>query len=519
MRNLITHRATTAINRGNDDRFYRVFHPVSGLPNVPRFAPYRLRIAGPARHKGRRSSNLQLVFDREDLKVRHFLAFVALNCLIVTAQVHAQSGPPFPRLSGYLIGGAHNYQDRTYQAQIARLNWAVIEAWPGWTGYPPSGSSLQQAVQQIKALNPGIRIFNYDRIESLGLAEGAQTYPTLLAQVNAMNWWVYVTGTSGARVSSAYSGGGGPFYEANITNFAPPDSNGDLYTDVYAKWAVATYVVPNPALDGLYTDNVGWVPWTTSDGDWNRAGPTDSTQTAAGAAQVSLWLGQGYQRFFGDLRNLKPGITLVGNIGTWGRSTSPVLTAPWNELLQGGVIEGIVGQSWSPENWAGWAATLAWYRKAMAATAAPQLVEFHQLDVAGNYQGMRYGLATCLMDNGYYEFSTDYHTINWFDEYNTSLGQATSAPPTAAWQKGVWRRDFQNGIALVNPKGNGPQTVTLETAYKKINGTQVPSINNGQTVTTVTLLDRDGLILLRLNPPASSTPAVPMAPTGVTATH
>jgi hypothetical protein len=146
-------------------------------------------------------------------------------------------------------------------------------------------------------------------------------------------------------------------------------------------------------------------------------------------------------------------------------------------------------------------------------------VEFHQLDVPGNYQGMRYGLATCLMDNGYYEYSTDYHTINWFDEYNTSLGQAISAPPTAAWQKGVWRRDFQNGIALVNPKGNGPQTVTLETSYKKINGTQVPSINNGQTVTTVTLLDRDGLILLRLNPAASSTPAVPMAPTGVTATH
>jgi hypothetical protein len=74
------------------------------------------------------------------------------------------------------------------------------------------------------------------------------------------------------------------------------------------------------------------------------------------------------------------------------------------------------------------------------------------------------------------------------------------AKPTAAWQKGVWRRDFDNGIALVNPKGNGAQTVTLEAPYIKIKGAQDPVTNNGQTVTTVTLKDRDGIILLRQNP-------------------
>jgi len=324
-------------------------------------------------------------------------------------------------------------------------------------------------------------------------------------KVNAMNWWLYQNGTTGTVVTN------NGYPQVNITNFVPPDSTGELYTDWHATWSVANLVTPWPALDGLFTDNVYWMP--PESGDWNRDGVTDSPSNPS----VQQWYRQGFQRFFNDLAAQLPGKLLLGNMATWGRSNS-VLTE-YNQLLQGGVIEGIVGQPWSPENWAGWTAALAWYRKTMAATAAPQLVLFHQYDVAGNYQGMRYGLATCLMDNGYYEFSTNYHTIWWFDEYNTSLGQATSAPPTAAWQKGVWRRDFQNGIALVNPKGNGPQTVTLETSYKKINGTQVPSINNGQTVTTVTLLDRDGLILLRLNPPASSTPAVPMAPTGVTATH
>ena len=53
---------------------------------------------------------------------------------------------------------------------------------------------------------------------------------------------------------------------------------------------------------------------------------------------------------------------------------------------------------------------------------------------------------------------------------------------------------------LVNPKGNGQQTVTLETAYIKIKGNQDPVTNNGQTVTTVTLKDRDGIILLKQKP-------------------
>jgi len=52
----------------------------------------------------------------------------------------------------------------------------------------------------------------------------------------------------------------------------------------------------------------------------------------------------------------------------------------------------------------------------------------------------------------------------------------------------------------VNPKGNGAQTVTLETSYTRLAGTQVPAINSGQAVTTVTLQDRDGIILMRAAP-------------------
>jgi hypothetical protein len=150
------------------------------------------------------------------------------------------------------------------------------------------------------------------------------------------------------------------------------------------------------------------------------------------------------------------------------------------------------------------------YRKAMGALAAPGLAMFAMIGSTTDYQAFRYGFSSCLMDNGYFTFNSSeaYNDMPWFDEYNVSLGTAISAPPTAAWQKGVYRRDYSNGIALVNPKGNGPQTVTLETPFRRIRGSQAPTVNSGQNSNTVTLQDRDGIILLRQQPFT-----VPLSPT------
>jgi hypothetical protein len=62
--------------------------------------------------------------------------------------------------------------------------------------------------------------------------------------------------------------------------------------------------------------------------------------------------------------------------------------------------------------------------------------------------------------------------------------------------KKVMRRDFENGIAIVNAN-SVPVTVPLETTYKKINGTQDRTVNDGSTVTSATIQPKDGIILLR----------------------
>jgi len=58
----------------------------------------------------------------------------------------------------------------------------------------------------------------------------------------------------------------------------------------------------------------------------------------------------------------------------------------------------------------------------------------------------------------------------------------------------VWRRDFTGGTAIVNATGSAV-TVPLGGYYRKLFGTQVPSVNDGRLVDSVTVGPRDGVLL------------------------
>jgi hypothetical protein len=63
--------------------------------------------------------------------------------------------------------------------------------------------------------------------------------------------------------------------------------------------------------------------------------------------------------------------------------------------------------------------------------------------------------------------------------------------------RGVHRRDFEEGIALVNPTYL-PIVVNVGAGFRRIEGIVDPQTNNGQPVTAVTLGWQDGLVLLRM---------------------
>ena len=77
---------------------------------------------------------------------------------------------------------------------------------------------------------------------------------------------------------------------------------------------------------------------------------------------------------------------------------------------------------------------------------------------------------------------------------------------------GAFRRDFEGGIALVNP-GLAPITLDLEPGLRRIAGSVDPETNNGQPVTQVVLGPEDGLVLLSgpatTEPPGGGPPATP----------
>ena len=60
----------------------------------------------------------------------------------------------------------------------------------------------------------------------------------------------------------------------------------------------------------------------------------------------------------------------------------------------------------------------------------------------------------------------------------------------------IYRRDFEHGIVLVNASTD-QVTIPLGGTFKKINGTQDRSVNEGTTVNDVTIPPVDGIILLR----------------------
>jgi hypothetical protein len=122
----------------------------------------------------------------------------------------------------------------------------------------------------------------------------------------------------------------------------------------------------------------------------------------------------------------------------------------------------------------------------------------------GVMRSMRWGLTLAMMADAYYMVgvSNKHASRWWYDEYDGGegirrggyLGKALGAPVKLS--NGIYRRDFENGIALNNSTGS-TLTVSLGGTFKKLKGTQNPTLNDGALVTSVTIPGHDGIILLR----------------------
>jgi hypothetical protein len=425
--------------------------------------------------------------------IRRFL-FSGLLVATAFAHMHTAAAQAFPRLGAYLIGG-----DTTAltPADVAPLDVLILGAYVGWKN--TQGLDANEFAAEAKDLNPNLKVFTYTNIQTETNPPSAMGERN--TEIASIPWWALTAWPHGSRVEND----GSSHYAVNITTNTRL-LNGQTYPQWRAGQDHSSFLEPNPAVNGLYIDNFNYEPPVTA--DYAQSGSSQSPSTAG-----PMWRA-GYVTYVKALRASSPASQqlVLGNLATWlppsvtkGRTITEFVSP--TPLLNGGEMEHTIGQSFSVETFSGWKGMMAYYSYIMASVAAPKLVIFSQDAISKtDYQGFRYGFASCLLGDAYYynNDAQNYNNFLTYDEYNFKLGTATTAalvfPGAAAYQHGVYRRDFANGIVLVNPKGNGVQTVTLETSYKHLSGTQDRTLNNGETVTSVTLQDRDGVILERITP-------------------
>lgn len=134
-----------------------------------------------------------------------------------------------------------------------------------------------------------------------------------------------------------------------------------------------------------------------------------------------------------------------------------------------------------------------------------------------NYRQMRFGLASTLLGDGYFSFDfgdQKHEQTWWYDEYDVVLGRAESAYYNLLdlnndyIQPGLWRRDFENGITVVNSTNKNQLYIFKQEQFEKIAGTQDRNTNDGSKVNYVRLLPNDGIIMRKVKQDIVGSPFV-----------
>lgn len=422
-------------------------------------------------------------------KLVSFLALVLAQ--LVTFPASAQTSgtnDTFPRLGGYQIGGwayGHNVERLN---NISKLDIAVIQL---FVDHNIDGYSIADVTSYIKQQNADVKLLQYVIINEV--SQTSAMFQEIRDKVASEK------GAGGRGDWYARNAAGEHVWEwpgtwmLNFSEYTTPDVNGNRLPQWLADWFSEQYFEVGGKWDGFYIDVMNIEPQV--DHDWDLDGDNDSRKDPVVVEKYT----KGQIAFHDRFIQRYPHFIGMGNIAEWGAASNPLPAHYYRRVA--GLVEGIAGFSWSAESWDGFEGMMNLYRKSIDQTLNYTL--FHVLGSPTNYKFMRYTLAACLMDDGYYTHTTDkgYTEQAWFDEFDVDLGHAIDPPQTISWSNGVYRRAFENGIVLVNPRGNGSKTVDIGEGFKRFQGGQDPVHNNGNPVTTLTLADGDGIILLRENGP------------------
>ncbi|MFA5128342.1 MAG: putative glycoside hydrolase [Patescibacteria group bacterium] len=341
-------------------------------------------------------------------------------------------------------------------------------------------------LRKIKEYNPQIKILAYitsqEFTSSVSRLKSSSLRRKLYSGMSD-NWWLN-------------SSGGGRLvwwpgtWLLNVTDDSPTDGGGKKWND-YLPEFVAREILSQPYWDGVFYDNawdsVSWMP-SGSEIDLNRDGQAESSATSD-----QKWR-EGMNKIYRRTRELAPGKIVMGNQA--GGASGKIYFSNLN---------GISIEHFHKYNWTD---VLNNYFFILNNGQTPKTTILNcNTENTGrqdDYARMRFCLASTLLGDGYFSFDYGDQAHNqtwWYDEYGVFLGKPINsayniADGSTKISSGVWRRDFQNGIVLVN-SGSTSKTINLGEEFEKIHGSQDKTVNSGAIVKSIYLSPKDGIILLR----------------------
>lgn len=342
-----------------------------------------------------------------------------------------------------------------------------------------SGTDIgRQFMQALKAANPAIKVGQYTILSQQAVA-GAD-YTAIYNALNsggsdAASWWVKAAGTATkTRADLAYAA-----YEVNQTDYPARDGKGNRAIHAIAQGYVDNWLKKlgdAGALDFVFNDNVFVGPHKDLDvplnplcGDYNLDGVNDDPTDATLKSEYR----KGYVRYWAALKaRLFPGLRIAAN--TEPDSTTfmaSVSTAELSGKADIGLLEAVVGRSYSIDTYNYFSNVMTWYRSVIdnVRETAFLLIYIDSNNTIDALRKSRYGLGITMLDNGHCMLADEPGKLSgsgqtmrqfWVDEFDQMIGKPTEARQTAArntgvWAgKGLWARDHENGLVVVNPSDN-----------------------------------------------------------------
>ncbi len=388
---------------------------------------------------------------------------------LATRAAPLRPGHTAPRLANYFL--AWDLRDDQLP-ELAKWDIVILDM--------ENQARNSEKLKKLRELNPSIILLAY--VTSQEIANDAATSPSAmrrkLVQGIAAEW--YLTDANQNRLTFW------PGTSMLNMSAASPVVGGTRWSTYLAQF-VGREIATAGVWDGVFYDNV-WqdVEWfTKGQADYNRDGRADLNGDEA-------WR-EGYRSLFAETRRVVPsGFLVAGNTGAG--------SSVYRTDLQAALFENF------PEF--GWRYTMGLARDYVSTPGKRLLIFNSNTKNTGrqnDYREMRFGLASALMHDGYFSFdygTNDHTQLWWYDEYNFSLGaprgnaQSVVKTPLDYAETAVWRRDFQNGVALVNPS-NEQKKVDLQGDFETLFGTQDRTVNSGRIVDAVTIGAQDGLVVLK----------------------